>query len=105
MKYFFFIFAPNIEPSLIVIGILCAAEERQAGDISSLVPSHSYANGHMGSHQVLPRRSWELHRSNQLICPHHHVLILPTGSNGTESPALPMVEEIYHHNAIGQLRF
>lgn len=84
--------------SSLCAGLLCVTEEGEADHIPAHVSPYSDADGLMGMHKVLSWGAWHLDWSHQLICPHHHVLVLHDGCHGAAVPQVPLVEEI-HHNA------
>ena len=54
-------------------------------------------------HQVLPGWARNFHRTHQLVCTHHNVLLLHDGRHGTTVPEVPLVEEVHHQSTDGMI--
>jgi hypothetical protein len=86
-------------------GVLCVAEEGETDYVPAHVSPYSNADYLLGMYQVLSWGSWHLYWSRQLICPHHHVLLLHDVCHGTAVSQVPVVEEIHHNPANGATLF
>jgi hypothetical protein len=101
--------------------VLRSAKERQSDFILAHVPPHCHADDLLGVHEILPRRTWNIHwyvqveyfflicslkaiyfRRDQFICTYHHVYVLYDGCHGSTISEIFVVEEVYYEHSNGE---
>lgn len=83
---------------------LCVTKERQTDLNAARHPPRYHAVQRLVDGSLRAHWSRHIHRPTQQFRPHRHVLLLLTGRcSRTQVPALPLVEEIYHHYPAGKL--
>ena len=69
-------------------------------NLASRVSSRNYAGLLLASNEIFTRRSWNLEWSNELLCSHCYVHILPPCRIGSKNAAISVVEKIFDSTSI-----